>query len=156
MNKFQHVGTLKYNKVFNTRGHTYLTCRLYYQRIIHKYTNVFLPCSFLSSFLKLRERERVIEVLRKGGEKNSLNVYLAFWLVSSENIFFNGLAGFYGARLDASAILVQSSISLLRPEFGIRSCVLSRRPLSSKLISLSLFPSTNKGATSALGFWPII
>ena len=38
---------------------------------------------------------------------------------------------------------------------GIRSPVLSRRPLSSKLNSLFLFPLTKK-ATSVLGFWPII
>ena len=71
-----------------------------------KYTNVFLPYSFLSSFFKLREREReyVIAVLRKGGGRNILNVYLAFWRVPSESIFFNGLMGFYGARLEASAI----------------------------------------------------
>ena len=48
-------GTLKYNKVFNTRGHTYLTCRLYYQWIIHKYKCL---SSLFFSFLKLRERER--------------------------------------------------------------------------------------------------
>ena len=44
-----------------------------------KYTNVFLPYSFLSSFFKLeREREYVVAVLRKGVGRNSLNVYLAF------------------------------------------------------------------------------
>ena len=47
-----------------------------------KYTNVFLPYSFLSSFFKLRERERereyVIAVLRKGVGRNSFKVYLAY------------------------------------------------------------------------------
>ena len=63
-----------------------------------KYTNVFLPYSFLSSFFKLerereskrereREREYVIAVLMKGVGRNSLNVYLAFWRVPSEGIF---------------------------------------------------------------------
>ena len=88
-------------------------------------------------------------------EGESLNVHLAFWQVPSENIFFNGLAGFNGAQLEASAILVQSSISLLHPEFDIRSYVLSLQPLSTKLIfftpispdgySLPLFPLSGSG-----------
>ena len=61
-----------------------------------KYTNVFLPYSFLSSFFKLREREReyVIAVLRKGVGRNSFKVYLAFWRVPSGSIFsFTGSRG---------------------------------------------------------------
>ena len=40
----------------------------------------FLFFSFLSSFFKLRERERerVIAMLKKGVGRNSLNVYLSF------------------------------------------------------------------------------
>ena len=81
----------------------------------------FLILFFLPFWNWEREREYVIAVLRKGVGRNSLNVYLAFWRVPSENIFFNGLAGFCGARLEASAILLsKSSISLLHPEFGMR------------------------------------
>ena len=40
---------IKYTKVFNTCGHTYLTCRLYYQRIISKYK--CLSSLFFSFFL---------------------------------------------------------------------------------------------------------
>ena len=63
---------IKYNQVFHTGGHTYLTCQLYYQRIVSKY-----KC-LSSSFFKLREREYVIAVLRKCVGRNSLKVYLAF------------------------------------------------------------------------------
>ena len=96
MNKFQYVGTLKYNKVFNTHGHAYLTRRLYYQRIIHKYE--CLSSLFFSFFLLEieREREYVIAKLRKGVGRNSCKVYLAFWRVPSESIIsFYGQAGFY-------------------------------------------------------------
>ena len=74
-NKFQHVGTLKYHKVFTTRGHTCLTCRLCYRWRVHKYKCLsFFSFSFLSSFFKLRGREnmqlrplrRVFSLLRGG------------------------------------------------------------------------------------------
>ena len=92
-------------------------------------------------------------MLKKGIGRNSLNVYLSFdgflWRIFS-------IAGIKGAQLEVSAIFVQSSISLLHPEFGIRSRVLSRRPHLQNWFSLPLFPLTEEGATSALGFWPII
>ena len=48
---------IKYNKVFfNTCGHTYLTCRLYYQRIISTYK--CLSSLFFSFFLLKIDRER--------------------------------------------------------------------------------------------------
>ena len=51
--------------------------------------------------------------------ENGFKVYLAFRRrVSSESIFFNGLAGFYGARLEGVCYpLSKSSISLLHSEF---------------------------------------
>ena len=75
-----------------------------------------------------------------------------------EYFLFYGLAGFYiySFGLKAQGSSCPGFFPLLHLEFGIRSRVLSRRPLSSKLISLSLFPPMKKGATSALGFWLII
>ena len=80
-NKFQHVGTLKYNKVFTTRRHTCLTCRLCYQRIVHKYKCLsFFPFSFFHLLIE-RERECAIAVL-------------SFLTVSSESISLLGAGGF--------------------------------------------------------------
>ena len=153
MNKFQHVGTLKYNKVFNTRGHTYLTGRLYYQRIIHKYK--CLSSLFFSFFLLEIERERE-RVLRKGVGRNSLNVYLAFFgglllrvfsLLRASGIFF------YSFGLKASVLLVQDSFRFFTRSLAWDSPMRSWPPPSTKnWYSLALFPLTKKGATSALGF----
>ena len=47
-------------------------------------------------------------------EENGFKVYLAFWRVSSQSIFFNGLAGFYNARLEGICYLLsKSAISCL-------------------------------------------
>ena len=113
------MGTLKYNKVFNTRGHTYLTCRLHYQWIIHKY-----KC--LSSFLLEIEREYVIAVLRKGVGRNSLNVYLAFWRVPSESIFsFTSLRDFFSALAWRHQFFLSKILSAFSPGVWheIRPCV---------------------------------
>ena len=112
--------------------------------------------------------------------ENGFKVYLAsltgfFW------DFFHGLAGFCGAWLEGTGyFLVQDSFRsspefrrqfqyilsrqllswnsdpLLRPEFCIRSHVLSRRPPSKKLNSLSRFPLTKRALLPVLWFWPII
>ena len=100
INEFQHVGTLKYNKVFTTRGHTCLTCRLCYQRIVYKYKCLSsFSFSFLSSFFKLRGRE------------NMQLQNLAFWRVPSESIFsFTGWRIYlYSSGLKAQVLLVQDS-----------------------------------------------
>ena len=96
-NKFQHVGTVKYNKIFTTCGHTCLTCRL-----IHKY-KCLSSFSFLSSFFKLR------------GQKNVQLQYLAFWQVPSESIFsFTGWRIYlYRSGLKAQVLLVQDSFPFL-------------------------------------------
>ena len=147
MNKFQHVGTSKYNKVFTTRRCTYLTFRLYYQRIIHKY-KCLLPFSFLSSFFKLRGRE------------NMQLQYLAFWRVPSESIFFRFtpvISAAVSKYLITSTTGLKIPVLLLRPEFGTRFAPSVHDDIClQNSISLSLFPPTKKGATSALGFWPII
>ena len=94
------MGTLKYNKVFTTRGHTYLTCRLCYQRIVHKYKCLSsFPFSFLSSFFKLRGRE------------NMQLQYLAFRRVPLESIFsFTGWWIYlYSSGLKAQDLLGQNS-----------------------------------------------
>ena len=120
----------------------------------------FLILFFLPSLNWEREREReyVIAVLRKGGGRNSLNVYLTFWRVPSESIFFNGLMGFYGARLEASTISCpRAPFRFFTWSFGHSvhtSCHTNWCPKN--WYSLSLFPLTKKGATSALAFWPII
>ena len=159
MNKFQHMGTLKYNKAFNTRGHTYLTCRLYYQRIIHKYK--CLSSLFFSFFLLEIERERgyVIAVLGKGVGRNSLNGLLSFSTTGFfwEYFLFYGLAGFFTALAWRHQFLLSKILSAFSP--GVwhetRPCVHGGcRPLN--WYSLSLFPLTKKGTTSALEYWPII
>ena len=94
------MGTLKYNKVFTTRGHMFLTCQLCYQRIVHKYKCLSsFSFSFLSSFFKLRGRE------------NMQLQYLAFRWVPSESIFsFTGWRIYlYSSGLKAQVLLVQKS-----------------------------------------------
>ena len=62
---------IKYNKVFNICGHTYLTCRLYYQWIISNIQRSFFLILFFLPSLNW-EREYVIAILRKsGGRKQS-------------------------------------------------------------------------------------
>ena len=79
--------------------------------------------------------------------ENGFTVYLAFRRrVSSESIFFNGLEGFYGARLEGVCYLLsKSSISLLHPEFWQVSTHLVTPTAVLKLNSSFLFPLTKKG-----------
>ena len=139
-NKFQHVGTLKYNKVFTTRGHTCLTCRLCYQRIVHKY-KCLLFLFFLLSLNWEGERicncstllfdgflRRVFSLLRAGG---FIYIALAWRHRSSCPRFF----------------------PLLHPEFGTRFTPSVHHFISlQNWFSLSLFPLMEKGAISTLGF----
>ena len=90
--------------------------------------------------------------------ENSLKVYLALRRrVSSESIFFNGLVGFYGARLEASAISRPRALfHFFNRSLGMRFA----RPFTATSVHLTDFfipiSADEKGATSALGFWPII
>ena len=106
-----------------------------------KNTNVFLLFSFLSSFFKLRERERervyVIAILSKGGRRNSLNVYLAFFAGSFwEYFLFYGLAGFYIARLECVCHLVQG-LSASSP--GVLATVFTHLITSTAVLKLIFF-----------------
>ena len=143
----------------------------------------FLILFFLPSLNWEREREReyVIAILRKGGRENSLKVYLAFRQVPSESIFsFTGLRDFIQLGLKASIISLSKILSAFPRNFGdsfntsyhancyleTRLCFFARslasdpRPLTatSFLKNDFLIPisADEKGATSALGLWPII
>ena len=80
------------------------------------------------------EREYIIAELRKGGGRNNLKVYLAFWQVPSESIFsFRGLRDFFTAWLEGiSYLLVQDSFHF-SPEFWRQfQFILSHQLLSGK------------------------
>ena len=127
------------------RGHTYSPCRLYYQQIIYKYKCLPSFFFFLLSLNWVREREYVIAVLS--------------FLTGSfgEYFLFYRLAEFYIARLECICHLVQefsaSSPGVLATVFRP---ICSSRPPFQNWYSFSLFLLTEEGATSALGFWPII
>ena len=121
----------------------------------------FLILFFLPSLNWERERERdsiQCQYLGRVEEENGFTVYLTFRRrVSSESIFFNGLAGFYGARLEATAISCPRALF----RFFARSlghsvhtpCHPNCCPKTKFFIPIS---ADEKGANSALGFWPII
>ena len=72
-------------------------------------------------------------ILRKGWGRKRFYGILSFFDGFLQSIFFNGLAGFYGGRLEGVCYLLsKSSVLLLHPEFW-RQCqhILSHQPLSS-------------------------
>ena len=89
--------------------------------------------------------------------ENGFTVYLAFrQRVSSESIFFNGLVGFYGAQLEASAISCPRALfCFFTRSLGHSvntSCHTNCCPKTDFLIPIF---TDEKDATSALGFQPI-
>ena len=160
---------IKYNKVFNICGHTYLTCWLYYQQIISNIQMSFFLVLFFLPSLNW-EREYVIAILRKVGGRKQFKVLLSFSTGSFwEYFLFYGVAGFYIFWLEGVCYLLSKILSAFprnfgdsfnrsyhanrRPEtqlcFFTRSLawdspVRSRRPPSWKLISLFLFLLTKR------------
>ena len=110
-----------------------------------------------------------------------MSFFLILFFLPSESIFSYGLAGFlyslaWRHRLSPClrffplfpGISATVSIHLITPSAVLKPGsasspgvwhhipVLSRRPLSSKLIFFIPISADKKGATSALGFWPIV
>ena len=142
MNKFQHVGTLKQVFLY-TCGHTYSMCQLYYQRVIHKYKCLSSFFFFLLSLNWERERER---------EREYVIAVLSFLTGSfGEYFLFYKLAGFFIAL----ARRLQFFLSKILFRFFTRSLGMRLAPsvhgdiYLQNWYSLSLFPLTKKGATSA-------
>ena len=93
----------------------------------------FLSLFFLPTWNWERERERenVIEVLRKGVRRNSLNVYLGFWRLPSESIF--SFMDFFTALAWRHQFFLSKIISAFSPGVWheIRTCVYGGlRPLN--------------------------
>ena len=147
---------------------------LYFYSFLHTYNS-------LCFFLWIEKESIQLQYLGRVEGENGFKVYLAFRRVSSESIFFllraSGilyslawkhfiflskiLSAFprsFGDSFNTSGhsnCCPETRLCFFARSCGIRSPVLSRRPLSSKLHCSFLFPLT-KRVFPALGFWPII
>ena len=172
--QLQHVGTLKYINLFATHADTHIQRVGYIISGQYMILNVFLPF-FLSFSLSLNwEREREGEYIIGYREKivlmfTYLNGFLwrIFSLLRADRLY-----GIFSSGLKIWVLLlVQDSSRFLYPESWHETRVLSRRlhlqnsfhpefgrrlrsprPLFQNWFSYSLFPPTEKVATSVLGF----